>query len=161
MKLIIVSAALLLIAIAPVQSDDIPFASPPSQQSLRDAPVQPGLGDIMVLIQMRHIKLWFAGRAQNWPLVLFELTKIEETLHEAAIRYTNIPVDLVIKADMSLTHMRAAAEKQSSEGFKRSYSELTQTCNACHTAGDIKFIHIQTPMSSPFSDQTFEGATKP
>ena len=26
---------------------------------------KPGLGDLMSLVQIRHIKLWFAGRAQN------------------------------------------------------------------------------------------------
>ena len=31
-------------------------------------PYQPSLGDIMARQQMRHMKLWFAGRARNWPL---------------------------------------------------------------------------------------------
>src|SRR5690242_6266881 len=29
-------------------------------------PYAPGLGEIMTLQQMRHVKLWFAGQAANW-----------------------------------------------------------------------------------------------
>ena len=33
----------------------------------------PGLGDFMGQIQMRHAKLWFAGKAKNWQLAAYEL----------------------------------------------------------------------------------------
>jgi hypothetical protein len=31
----------------------------------------PGLGEIMTLQQMRHVKLWFAGEAGNWDLATY------------------------------------------------------------------------------------------
>ena len=34
-------------------------------------PFTPGLGEIMTLTQMRHVKLWFAGDAANWPLAKY------------------------------------------------------------------------------------------
>jgi hypothetical protein len=33
----------------------------------------PRPGDIMAALQVRHLKLYFAGRAQNWDLADFEL----------------------------------------------------------------------------------------
>ena len=36
----------------------------------------PALGDIMSATQLRHIKLWFAGKLQNWDLASYELRQI-------------------------------------------------------------------------------------
>ena len=33
---------------------------------------RPPLGDIMGKIQLRHIKLWFAGKLGNWELATYE-----------------------------------------------------------------------------------------
>src|SRR5438093_13557843 len=38
----------------------------------------PGLGEIMSLQQMRHVKLWFAGQAENWELAAYELDELGE-----------------------------------------------------------------------------------
>ena len=38
----------------------------------------PGLGEIMTLQQLRHIKLWFAGHGGNWPLADYELDDLGE-----------------------------------------------------------------------------------
>src|ERR1700747_350413 len=38
----------------------------------------PGLGEMMSLQQMRHVKLWFAGQAENWELASYELDEIGE-----------------------------------------------------------------------------------
>src|SRR5277367_6690847 len=43
-----------------------------------DSPQGPGLGEIMTLQQLRHIKLWFAGRAGNWPLADYEMGELNE-----------------------------------------------------------------------------------
>src|SRR5206468_10927171 len=41
-------------------------------------PFTPGLGEIMTLQQMRHLKLWFAGQAGNWPLAGYKLDELKE-----------------------------------------------------------------------------------
>ena len=55
-------------------------------------PYQPSLGDIMARQQMRHMKLWFAGRARNWPLADYEVDRLKGGFDEvercsAAIRW--------------------------------------------------------------------------
>ena len=47
-------------------------------------PYQPGLGEIMALQQMRHIKLWFAGHAGNWPLADYEIGELKEGFEDVA-----------------------------------------------------------------------------
>jgi hypothetical protein len=51
--------------------------------------------------------------------------------------------------------MRDAVATKNTKQFNRSYSDLTAACNACHVAGHVGFIRIQTPTSSPFSDEVF------
>ena len=58
-------------------------------------PYVPTLGDIMSAAQWRHIKLWFAGKHQNWELASYELLQIRAGLEQAATLYHGIPVDYV------------------------------------------------------------------
>jgi hypothetical protein len=53
-------------------------ASPAAAATPTEEPYQPGLGEIMSLQQMRHIKLWFAGNAANWPLADYEIGELGE-----------------------------------------------------------------------------------
>ena len=41
---------------------------------------KPPLGDIMGKIQLRHIKLWFAGKHKNWELAAYEVDEIKASL---------------------------------------------------------------------------------
>jgi mono/diheme cytochrome c family protein len=153
---IALGVALALIAIVPASSDDVPFAAPPPPHPGQpDAPVLASLGDLMGFVQMRHIKRWYAGKAKNWGLARYELAQLEDTLSRAAVRYVNIPVEYIIKAGKPLGDMRDAATAKDAAKFMRGYSELTAACNACHTAGDVGFIHIQPPTASPYSDQAY------
>jgi hypothetical protein len=49
----------------------------------------------------------------------------------------------------------AAIEAKDGTRFAKGYSALTDTCNACHVGTGRSFIVIQTPTSTPFSDQSF------
>ena len=61
-------------------------ASPTNEQYV------PRLGDIMNAVQTRHIKLRFAGKAQDWDLAAYELRQLKADLLEAALLYEGIPV---------------------------------------------------------------------
>ncbi len=156
MRAIALSAMIAVTAIAPASSDDVPFAAPPPRVAGQpDAPVLASLGDLMGFVQMRHIKLWYAGKSENWGLARYELAQLEDTLSRAAMRYVNIPVEYIMKAGKPLGEMRDAAAAKDAGKFIRGYAELTAACNACHTAGEVGFIHIQPPTASPYSDQAF------
>ena len=40
----------------------------------------PGLGEYMTTIQLHAGKLWFAAKAANWDLAIYELHELEETM---------------------------------------------------------------------------------
>src|SRR5215467_3913154 len=54
-----------------------------------------GLGEIMSLQQMRHLKLWFAGQAKNWPLADYELDELEEGFDDV-IKFFPVKDDMQI-----------------------------------------------------------------
>ncbi len=155
MKLATLAAALAVLAANPACADEVPYARP---NSSGPPPTEPmiTLGDIMELTEMRHIKLWFAARSENWDLAGYELNRIRDALFRAAMLYTGIPVEDVMRIQRPLDDMSDALKSKHTDKFTRAYGEATAACNSCHKAAGIGFVRIQTPIASPFSDEVFE-----
>jgi hypothetical protein len=148
----------LLIAVllfAPVMAEEVPFATPPYDRNPSESAVGT-LANIMENIQLRHIKLWFIGKAKNWDLLNYEAQKLETDFFVAAGFYRNLPVDNVVLVDQPLRRLMEAAKKKDYSLYAKAFDELTAGCNSCHVAGQIAYIRIQTPRSSPFGDQNYE-----
>jgi hypothetical protein len=73
----------------------------------------------MATIQLRHIKLWFVGKAKNWDLLNYEAKKLEDEFIGAALFYRNLPIDNVLLVNKPLERLTEAAKK-------RDYSLYTQ-----------------------------------
>jgi hypothetical protein len=61
---------------------------------------KPGLGEFMTATQLRHAKLWFAGKQNNWDLAAYEIDEIKEGLEDAARlhpKFDGAPVAEMIK----------------------------------------------------------------
>lgn len=112
-----------------------------------------GLADIMIAAQMRHIKLWFAGKLGNWRLAGYQLDQMEGSLKQAESLY---PAGRAVEfAAKRVQSVRDAIEHHDAAGFSNAYAELTNECNSCHRALERGFITIQVPANSPFTDQLF------
>ena len=107
---------------------------------------RPPLGDIMGKIQLRHIKLWFAGKLANWELATYELDEIRASLEKAADLYRGIPVELVLNTADPIVAITKAIEAKDSAMFAKAYGDLTVACNACHAGIGRGFIVMQVPM---------------
>ena len=147
-------------AAMPALCGDVPYAVPPLQGPGQQGPSVPALGDIMGKIQLRHIKIWSAIKARNWDLLDYELDQIKYSLNNAVILYRNIPVEYIAAADKPIIELQKAAKEKSASKLWKGFEELTFACNSCHAAGQVGFISIKTPTSSPFSDQEFAPAQK-
>jgi hypothetical protein len=124
---------------------------------------QPGLGEFMMATQLRHAKLWFAGKSNNWPLAAYEVDEIKEGLEDAAKYHANndgVPVAELIKAiiDPRLEQLEKAIEGKSSTQFAAAFDELTNGCNSCHAKAGKGFIRVQRPTAPPVSNQNFTPA---
>ena len=119
-----------------------------------------GLGEIMSLQQMRHLKLWFAGQAKNWPLADYELDELKEGFDDV-IKFFPVKDDMKI-GDMAgstvlpvLPDVKSAIDAKDGGKFAAAFDKLTAACNACHQAANHAFIVIQRPTTSPYTNQSF------
>jgi hypothetical protein len=112
-----------------------------------------GLGEIMALQQMRHIKLWFAGSADNWALADYEIGELDEGFEDA----TKLLGGAIVRQHVGepMSELKKSIDSKDSAAFTIAFDRLSAGCNACHHALDHGFIVIQRPRLSPYSDQDF------
>jgi len=148
MKLI---AALMAMALGLPAASAQDKPQPPA--AAQEEPYQPGLGEFMALQQMRHIKLWFAGHAGNWPLADYEIGELNEGFEDVG----HLLGDDIVKQHVGapLAALQKAVDDKNSAAFTAVYDKLTAGCNACHHDLDHAFIVIGRPTSLPYSDQSF------
>jgi len=131
------------------------------------APYVPGLGEIMSLQQMRHVKLWFAGQAENWELAAYELDELSEGFDDVVSFHPTHKDSPVAPKDAiprmmgePLAQLRDAIGRKDAAKFVQAYDALTAGCNACHQATNFGFNAVQRPTANPYPNQVFAPARK-
>jgi cytochrome c553 len=115
----------------------------------------PRLSDLMVVIQIRHAKLFYAVRRGNWPLADYELEQLISTLSEAGRYYPKTTPPMTV-ADSIRTSLGEAIKAKDEAKFDRAFDEMNAGCNRCHEAADRPFIVIRRPSyPSAFSNQLY------
>ena len=118
-----------------------------------NATMPPALGEIMTLQQLRHLKLWFAGHAGNWPLADYEMGELNEGFENVNKLLGGDTVDKAVGAPMQA--LQKAIDNKDRAAFPAAFDALTAGCNSCHHTLDHAFIAIQRPTSLPYSNQNF------
>jgi hypothetical protein len=139
------------------------FVVVPSVVAGKDAakePYVPGLGEFMTLTQLRHAKLWYAGKAKNWDLAAYEIDELKEGLEDAArlhATHDGMPIGEMIKANTTapLDALAKAVAGKDAGQFNVDFDALTAACNTCHAGANHGFIRIQRPTMPPVSNQNF------
>jgi hypothetical protein len=111
------------------------------------------VGDVMAFQQERHLKLWFAGRAGNWPLADYEIGKLKDGFADIDQLLGGDTVGKAVGAPIAA--LEQAIESKNRDSFARAFDQLTAGCNSCHRTLDHAFIVIQRPEASPYGNQTF------
>ena len=126
----------------------------------------PGMGEIMGATQMRHAKLWFAGKSRNWDLASYELDEIKEGLDDAVKYHPVFKKDAPIASILEkftaqpLGDIESAISAKDTVKFKKSFDNLTKACNDCHQAASQGFIVIQRPRVLQYTNQDFAVKSK-
>jgi hypothetical protein len=141
----------MMLGTAAVDAEDAAMPGMTMQET--NAPMVPGLGEIMTLQQLRHIKLWFAGRAGNWPLADYEIGELNEGFEDVTKLLGGDTVDKAVSASMQA--LQKIIDSKDRAGFTAAFDQLTAGCNSCHHTLDHGFIAIQRPTSLPYSNQNF------
>jgi len=134
----------------------LPLAASAEQQK----PFTPGLGEIMTLQQMRHMKLWFAGRSGNWDLADYELDELKEGYEDIGTYFPTkdgVPTGPMAAAivDKEVAELDKAIKAKNAKAFVAGFDSLTASCNACHQASKKEFIVVQRPTANPYANQSF------
>ena len=142
-------------AIVALSVSVIVAAAQPARESY-----EPGLGEFMTATQLRHAKLWFAGKQNNWDLAAYEIDEIKEGLEDAARlhpSFDGVPVAEMIKTIIvpRIAELEKAVRAKSSAKFMVAFDELTSGCNSCHAGANKPFIRIQRPTDVPLTNQNF------
>jgi hypothetical protein len=130
-----------------------------SLQQKLDHTYKPGLGEFMLGIQEHHAKLWFAGTDNNWELADFEVHEIGESIDDIKLYCTDRPeVKSIGIIDPAISSIIAAIKRKDTEVFKKSFVQLTASCNTCHKDNQHGFNVIIIPSTPPVTNQEFKPA---
>jgi hypothetical protein len=137
---------------------------PSCRSANRDEPYVPGLGEIMSLTQMRHLKLWFAGQAENWELAAYETDELSEGFADVVQFHPThegspVPLSRLVPEFTTgpLEALQSAIERRDLAAFTAAYDSLTEWCNGCHRAANFSFNVIERPSVNPYSNQRFRS----
>lgn len=132
----------------------------PAPQEQRAESFKPDLGDIMTIMQLRHLKLAFAGSLANWSLAGYEVAEMQKSFEATATMFPefgNVPIARLIEriSKPELKKIEEAIRNRDKVAFSAALRSLTAACNSCHESSNVEFIVIRIPTSSPFSNQLF------
>lgn len=129
-------------------------------------PYVPGLGEMMSLQQMRHVKLWLAGEAANWELADYEVDELGEGFDDIVKYHPThkdspvAPKDAIPRmVTQPLADVRKAIGQKDSTAFVQAYDAFTAGCNNCHQATNFGFNRVQRPQSNPYPNQVFAASS--
>ena len=121
---------------------------------------RPTLADLMALTQLRHYKLWYSERLENWKLADYELSQLVATVDRIKKLYPEThfiaQANLIQeKTDPALKELSAAIQGKNNKRFEVAFNQITDACNQCHRAAGVDFILVRVPWKSPYNNQMF------
>lgn len=113
----------------------------------------PELGDQMLLLQIRHDRLWWAGKAGNWNLAYFMVGELGEALRgierangdAAELQPQKLSDVMPSMMNPALRKLQKALENRDRAQFAAAYDELSASCTACHRLAGAEFLRIERP----------------
>ena len=153
----IISAILILFIFFGCSNDQIDNNQ--SNSNIKNNSAQ-DLGSIMLDIQSRHTKLYYAGENENWELASFFVQELKESFNNITMYHRShdeVNINKLTNKIMmpTLEKLESVTEKEDIEKFKASFTDLTTSCNNCHSQSKHAFIKIKTPLNGDFLNQDF------
>jgi hypothetical protein len=156
---LVAGASIIAAAQNTAPGDAAPAARPGGGLVILD--FKPAMDDLMtMLVQPRHIKLYYAGQAKNWTLAAFQLNELRAALARIGRTiptYRKIEVDTAV-ASIFADHIKAvdaAIKAKDPAQFTAAYTDMTAACNTCHVGMEHPFLVIKVPDAPNYPDQEF------
>ena len=109
------------------------FSSGKNSMTLDDmATIQPGLARIMPEIGARTWKLYYAAKAQNWPMAKFQYKEIRGLMELGAFMRPNHEEALNQFLEENWRPLETAIEQQDFTAFEAAFHAAIEMANAYH-----------------------------
>lgn len=123
---------------------------------------KPHLGNMMLLVQQYHDKLYWAGHLGNPELATFYIHELKESLEDVEAYYPKEdgkPIGTLIPKYIGsrIDSIASAISAKDSLGFENQFVILTESCNNCHKTTDHAFIVVKKPDHMMWTNQRFEN----
>lgn len=120
------------------------------QMSLEDVvTIQPGLGRIMPEIGARTWKLYYAAKAENWPLAAFEAKEIKGLMELGGFTRPKHEEALSKFLEENWTPLQDAVNKKDLAAFEDAFRKAVEAANAYHELKDKPYIVWKLPDAPP------------
>ena len=116
-----------------------------------------GFDATMLELDHRYVELYFAGQDRNWKYAEHQVEEMESAL-ESGLQRRPARAKNAAMLDPALEAVEDAIQARDPEAFDESFRRLAATCNACHRAEDVAFVHIATPERRRSSVRPAAGA---
>jgi hypothetical protein len=118
--------------------------------SLEDvARIQPGLGRLMPEIGQRTWKLYYAAKAENWPLATFQAKEIKGLMELCAFTRPKHEDALTQFLAKNWAPVVEAINDRDFHAFEKAFQKAVKAANAYHALKDKPYIVWKLPETPP------------
>ena len=128
----------------------------------------PGQAHVMADIAYHFGNLWFAAKAENWPLAEFYLNEARSHLRWAVrVRPVRLLSDggelevadmLAVMEQTTLKDLQERVAGKDTKHFAASYKQVLASCYACHVAAEKPYLRLHVPERVPETMVEFDPA---
>ncbi|MFQ5666048.1 MAG: hypothetical protein ACE5I7_06405 [Candidatus Binatia bacterium] len=111
--------------------------------------IQPGLGRIMPEIGARMWKLFYAAKAENWPLAAFQAKEIEGLMELGAFTRPKHEDALLQFIEENWRSLQQTITKKDFAAFEGAFHKAVEAANAFHELKDKPYIVWKLPDVPP------------
>ena len=121
-----------------------------------------GFDVAMVETGYRYGELYWAGQDQNWDYAKYQVEKIRTAVQNGVERRPRRSQSAQM-LEGALPGVEEAITARDPALFTERFKLLTATCNACHQAERVPFVHVRPPSvrMSPAGPLPTEGGGRP
>jgi len=113
------------------------------------AAIQPGLGRIMPEVGQRTWKLYYAAKAENWPLAKFEYKEIRGLMELGAFTRPKHEEALNQFMAENWKPVEEAIDRKDIKAFEDAFHKAVEAANAYHELKDKPYIVWKLPETPP------------
>ncbi len=113
------------------------------------AKIQPGLGRIMPEIGQRTWKLYYAAKAENWPLAAFQAKEIAGLMELGAFTRPKHAEDLNSYLQKSWEAVQDAIARSDWPAFEAAFHRAVKAANGYHQTKNKPYIVWKLPDTPP------------